>query len=234
VVNRQGIAAYSFLMPGFPAANADELKKEDVNAYDVEAAKALLAEAGYPDGAGFPKLEMWLRNEGDLNQAVASAIAAMITDNLGIEVEVSNKESKLFMDELNAHTLQFYFLSYGFDYLDPSNMLGIWPSTGRHAWVNDEFDTLVKDASALIGDDATRTQMFKDSEKILVTDVGAIFIYHATPGNIYRPFLKGSELEPDRVGLAAWHWPGLEDIGMLFPSTYISKEVENYDRKPFE
>jgi len=234
VVGRQGMAAYSFLMPGFPAADSEAYKALDVNKFDVAAAKQLLADAGYPDGKDFPKLELWLRNEGDFNQSVANAIAAMLTENLGIQVEVSNKENKLFMDTLNAHELQFYFLSYGFDYLDPSNMLGIWTSNGRHAWKVDQFDTLVQDASALTGDDATRTQMFKDAEKILVEDVGAIFIYHATPGNMYKPYMVGSELEPDRVGLAAWHWPGLEDIGMLFPTLYISKDVENYDRKPIE
>jgi len=231
VIGRQGIAAYSFLMPGFPAADSEAYKALDVNKFDVAAAKQLLADAGYPEGKGFPKLEMWLRNEGNLNQSVANAIAAQLTENLGIQVEVSNKEQKLFMDTLNKHELQFYFLSYGFDYLDPSNMLGIWTSNGRHAWKNEEFDKLVTEASALTGDDATRTQMFKDAEKILVEDVGATFIYHATPGNMYKPYLKGSELEPDKVGLAAWHWPGLEDIGMLFPTTYITKDVLNYDRK---
>lgn len=228
VVRRQGIAAYSFLMPGFPAANSTFFKTDNINVYDVAAAKKLLSDAGYPDGKNFPSIEMWLRNESDLNKAVASAIAAMLKDNLGINVEVSNKETKLFMDTLNAHKLPFYFLSYGFDYLDPSNMLGIWTTGGRHAWSNPQFDKLVKDASALTGDPAKRNQMFQDAEKVLVDDAGGVFIYHATPGNIYKPYLKGSELDPDKVGLAAWHWPGLEDIGMLFPTTYITKDVSNY------
>lgn len=231
VVRRQGIPAYSFLMPGFPASNSDAYKTENVNIYDPEAARKLLADAGYPDGKDFPKQELWLRDETALNQAVGAAIASMLTENLGIQVEVSNKESKLFTDTLNSHKLTLYMVSYGFDYLDPSNMLGIWTSNGRHAWKNDQFDAMVKEASALTGDDAKRTQMFKDAEKILVEDVGAVFIYHATPGNIYKDYLKGSELEPDNVGLAAWHWPGLEDIGMLFPTTYISKDVAQSDRK---
>jgi peptide/nickel transport system substrate-binding protein/oligopeptide transport system substrate-binding protein len=121
-------------------------------------------------------------------------------------------------------------ISYGFDYLDASNMLGIWVSTGRHAWKNDQFDKLVADASSFTGDPAKRSQMFKDAEKILVDDVGGIFIYHQTPGNIYKPYLVGSELEADKVGMAAWHWPGLEDIGMLMPTTYISQDAPK-DRK---
>jgi ABC-type transport system substrate-binding protein len=224
IVKRQGNAAYAFLMPGFPDANAD-LKNEDVNKFDVAAAKKLLADAGYPNGANFPKLELWLRQENDLNKAVAAAIAAMLKENLGINIEVSNKETKLFMDTLNAHKLPFYFLSYGFDYLDPSNMLGIWTSNGRHAWKNAEFDKLIPDATSLVGNNAKRDQMFKDAEKILVNDVGGIFVYHATPGNIYKPYMKGTELEPDKTGVAAWHWPNTEAVGMLGFTLYVSKDV---------
>jgi ABC-type oligopeptide transport system substrate-binding subunit len=225
VVKRQGMAAYSFLMPGFPAANSPMLAKDDVNKYDVKAAQKLLADAGYPGGKGFPQMEMWLRSESNFNQTIASAIASQLKDNLGIDVTVSNKESKLFMDALNAHKLPFYYLSYGFDYLDPSNMLGIWVSGGRHAWTNAKFDQLVKDATSLSGNDKKRTQMFMDGEKILVDDVGGIFIYHVTPGNIYKSYLKGKELDADKNGIATWHWPGIEAVGSLFDSIYISKDA---------
>ncbi len=225
VVGRQGMAAYSFLMPGFPDANSTALKEENVNRYDVAAAQKLLADAGYPGGKGFPSMELWLRQENAFNQAIAQAIAAMLKDNLGINVQVSNKETKLFMDTLNAHKLPFYYLSYGFDYLDPSNMLGIWVTGGRHTWSNARFDALMKDATSLSGNKAKRDQEFKDAEKILVDDVGGVFIYHVTPGNIYKQYLKGSELEPDKTGVAAWHWPGLEDVGVLMSTIYVANTV---------
>ncbi len=228
VVKRQGIPAYSFLMAGFPDSSMDVLKNEDVNKLDVAAAKKLLADAGYPDGKGFPAIELTLRNENDLNKAVAAAIAGMIKDNLNIDVQVKNiADSKTFMADLNAHKIPFYLLSYGFDYLDASNMLGIWVSGGRHSWSNPEFDKLVKDASSNT-DMAKRSQEFKDAEKILVNDVGGVFIYSVTPGYIYRPYLKGEELEPDKTGVAAAHWPTWEDIGMLMPTTYITKDVANF------
>ena len=56
-------------------------------------------------------------------------------------------------------------------------------------------------------------------------DVGGIFIYHATPGNIYRPYMKGTELDPDKTGVSAWHWPGLEDAGVLNSTLYVSNDV---------
>lgn len=229
VVKKQGIPAYSFLMPGFPDSSSDVLKNEDVNKFDVSAAQKLLADAGYPGGKDFPPQQLWLRNETDLNKAVGSAIAAMIHDNLGIPVEVSNKgDPKVFMDALNGHTLPFYMVSYGFDYLDASNMLGIWNSAGRHAWKNAEFDKMITDASAFSGDPAKRSQMFKDAEKILVDDVPAVFIYHQTPGWMYKPYVKGEEFQPDKTGVTTWHWPGLEDINMMALTTYISKDVDQY------
>src|SRR5262245_37215877 len=150
----QGIPAYSFLMPGFPASNSKGLS--GIQNYDPEAAKKLLAEAGYPDGKGFPKLTLWLRNEAPVRQAVAQAIAASIKQNLGIDVEVSNKETKTFMDALNAKPtqVQFGMVSYGFDFLDPYNMLSVWLGGGRHNWNNAQFDDMVKKAASLPGDPA--------------------------------------------------------------------------------
>ena len=55
VVGKQGVPAYSFLMPGFPDASQEVLKELDVNQYDVAAAQQLMVDAGYPGGEGFPK-----------------------------------------------------------------------------------------------------------------------------------------------------------------------------------
>src|SRR5262249_56668622 len=128
----QGIPAFSFLMPGFPAANSEGLK--NIQSYDPAAAKQLLADAGFPDGAGFPKVTLWLRNEAPVRQAAAHTIAAAIKQNLGIDVEVSNKEQKTFMDSLNAKPTRIHFgiLSYRFHFLHPLNMLSVWLGGGRH------------------------------------------------------------------------------------------------------
>lgn len=225
LVGRQGIPAYSFLMPGFPDSNSAALKSETPNQFDVTAAQKLLSDAGYPGGQGFPAQTMWLRQEQAFNQSIAEAIAAMLTTNLGIQVSVSNQETKVFTDAMNAHTIPFFYISYGFDYLDPSNMLGIWVTGGRHTWSNPQFDQLVKDATSLSGNQTKRDQEFQAAEKILVNDVGGAFIYHVTPGWTYKPYVVGEELTPDKTGVAAWHWPDLEDCGALMGTIYISNAV---------
>jgi ABC-type oligopeptide transport system substrate-binding subunit len=227
----QGIPAYSFLMPGFPGSNSKELSS--IQNYDPTAAKKLLAEAGFPDGKGFPKLTLWLRNEAPVRQSVAQAIAASIKQNLGIDVEVSNKEAKTFMDALNKKPteVQFGMVSYGMDFLDPYNMLSVWLGGGRHNWNNKQFDDLVKKGGSFTGDPAERTKIFQDAEKLLVTEAPGVFIYHRYQSDIYRPYLKGSELEPDDNGVAAIHWPGYSNYDTVVGSMYISKDVASSNRQ---
>ena len=105
-----------------------------------------------------------------MRQAVAQAIAASIKQNLGISVDVSNKETKTFTDAMNAKPtqIQFGMVSYGMDFLDPFNMLSVWLAGGRHNWNNADFDDMVKKAAAFTGDPAERIKMFQDAEKMLV------------------------------------------------------------------
>ncbi len=232
LVKISGVAAYSFLMPGFPAADSEAFK--DTYPYDPEKAKALLAEAGYPNGEGFPKLILALRGEAALNTAIAQAYAADITKQLGIEVEVQNMERKDFTDALVAKPtgIQFGLISYGMDYLDPSNMLGVFKSGGRHTWSNPEFDALFAKAASFTGDPAERTKMFQDAEKLLVDDVGGVFVYHNTPGDLIKPYLVGPALEPDNAGFGAWHWPYFSSFGDLLSGVYIKDNVSEYRPTP--
>jgi len=232
IVKRQGIPAYSFLMPGFPASNSEGLA--GTFAYDVDTAKQLLTDAGYPNGEGFPKLTLALRAEGPTPVAVAQAYAAALKESLGIEVEVENQDFRAYMDALNKKPtdIQFSLISYGMDYLDPSNMLGVFVSGGRHTWSDPAYDELVKTASSFTGDPAERVKMFQDAERILVEDVGGVLVYHQTPGDLIKPFLKGPALEPDANGVSAWHWPYFSSFSDLLQGVYISNEVSQYRSTP--
>jgi peptide/nickel transport system substrate-binding protein/oligopeptide transport system substrate-binding protein len=202
-----GIPAYSFLAPGFPASDTDGALKP-VQAYDCEAAKVLLAEAGYADGAGFPAQELKLRGESEARANWFIASAASISDCLNVEITVNNMEFSAFMEGILARptTIQFGAVSYGMDYLDPSNMLGVWVSTGRHSWLNAEFDQLVQDANVLVGDPAERIAMYQEAERLLVEDVGGVFLVHRIQGDLFQPFIAGECFRPDAQGVSALHW----------------------------
>jgi peptide/nickel transport system substrate-binding protein/oligopeptide transport system substrate-binding protein len=218
----KAMPAYAMLMPGFPASDTEGVLQE-YQVYDCEMAKQYLADAGFPDGEGFPPQEMWLRGEGPAMSAVYGAAAASIAECLNIDIEVSNQDGKVYMDALNADPTQLTFgaVSYGMDFLDPSNLLGIWVSTGRHSWKNDEFDSLVNEASSMVGDPAAREQMFKDAEKILVDDVGGVFIAHRWQGDLFQPYVQGDGFrEPDSQGISAWHWGN----DWLWGNVYIAAE----------
>ena len=225
--SRAAVPAYSFLAPGFPAANSEGLK--DIQAFDCEAAQELLAEAGYPDGEGFPPQELLLRGETEFIASWYNAAAISISQCLNVEISVNNIEFQDYMTRLleRPTNLGFGGVSYGMDYLDPANMLGVWVSTGRHSWRNAEFDELVQQANGFTGDPAERTQMYQDAERILVEDVGGIFLAHRIQGDLFQPYVgtTGNCWETDRQGISATHWGNDGCWG----DYYITEEVTEFD-----
>lgn len=225
VLGPVGSSAYSWLAPGFPASDREGLK--EIQAFDPELGKQLLAEAGFADGDGFPALELWLRNENAINQQVANAAAAMITEHLGITVEVANKDQKLFMDSLTAKPtrIPFGYVSYGMDFLDPYNMLSVWLSGGRHSWENADFDETVLEAASFLGPTEERLALFREAERILVEDVPGVFVYHETPVQLVKPWVKGEALEPDESGNTSIHWPRYTTMSTVPGGLYVNEDV---------
>ena len=220
-----GNPAYSFLAPGFPASNMDELAS--IQDFSPDRGKELLAEAGYPEGEGFPSQELWLRAPTPVDSAVAGAIASMLKEHLNIDVEISPKDQKTFTDALNAEPTEilFGYVSYGMDYLDPSNMLGVWLSGGRHSWVNETYDQQVQEATTFLGDEAERIAMFQEAERILVEDVPGVFVYYRTPVQLIKPYVAGEALEPDVNGITAIHWPEFTTMSTVPEQIYITNEA---------
>ena len=66
----------------------------------IAAAKRLLAEAGYPNGAGFPAVEL-LYNTSEAHKKIAAAIQFMWKKNLGIKITLRNTEWKTYLDQLS-------------------------------------------------------------------------------------------------------------------------------------
>jgi peptide/nickel transport system substrate-binding protein/oligopeptide transport system substrate-binding protein len=203
----KAMPAHSMLMPGFPGADV-EGNLTSYQAYDCEQAQAHLADAGYPGGEGFPAQEMWLRGEAPAMAAVYQAVAASISQCLDVDIAVSNKDGRVYMDALNAQPTELTLgaVSYGMDFLDQANLLGIWVSTGRHAWFNETYDDLVSQASTTIGDDTLRDELFAQAEEVLVSDVGGAFIAHRWQGDLFQPDVQGDFRIPNATGISGIQW----------------------------
>jgi len=192
--------AYTMNPPTLPGYVGD--KHRALQQYDPALAKQRLAEAGYPNGRGFPKTEMWLRQAAPNIKSTAVAIQGMLKNTLGIDIDVRDQEQKVFTDNMVRRDIPMAMIGYTYDYPDPSDMIGlVWHSQptgyGRHDWKNEAFDDLV-DRAARELDQEKRMQMYDDAERILAEDVGGVFLFHNLSIELRKPWLKG--IKRDRWG----------------------------------
>ncbi len=148
---------------------------------DVEGARKLLAEAGYPNGEGAPTITLTFNtNQG--HQMIAQAVQDMWKTNLGINVELKNEEWAVFQDTRN--NFQYSIARHGWiaDYNDPMTFLDMWTTgNGQNnaGYSNKEYDKLI--ASAKVELDATkRTEMLRKAEDILMEELPILPIYSYT------------------------------------------------------
>jgi hypothetical protein len=219
---RFGIPAYSMLAPGFPPHHPRNCVKEYQD-YDCEAAHNLLADAGYPGGEGFPAQTLQLRGKNDIEDR-ALRRCGRFDQRMS---EHWHRSQQYGIQRVHGcllarpTTLTFYGVDYGMDYLDPANLLGtLWKSDGRHSWRYAEFDEIATEANSLVGDPARREQLYRDAERILVDDVGAVFFFHRIQGNLFQPYLQGGFRELNAQGLPGWQWYNLWVWGTLYHRQY--------------
>ncbi len=172
-----------------------------------EKAKEWLAEAGYPDGEGFPVVTL-MHNTSEGHRSIAEAIQAMWRDTLGVEVEVINQEWGVYLETLKNDTPladmpHIWRLGWCADYADNNNWVHEvfnneeGANRLRRGCVDEtcaevqegEFDALTKAAGAE-QDPAKRLEMYKQAEKMLSEDEAAYApIYYYSGVTVNKPWL---------------------------------------------
>ncbi len=211
-IDRQGIVdkvtmggqapANAFIPYGLPGPEAGKDFRASGKSYfetraKVEEARALLAEAGYPGGAGFPKV-VYKYNTNEGNKNIAEALQAMWKRNLGVEVELYNEEWKVFINTRNQKDYQIARHAYLVDFFDPASLFELFVTDSAEnvtGYSDEEYDRLVIAARSEM-DSAKRLGYLLQAEEILMRDMPLLPInYYATPYMV-SPRTKGLYISP--------------------------------------
>lgn len=160
--------------------------------HDLEAARRLLAEAGFPGGRGLPPLDL-LYNTSENHRAVAEALQEMWRRELGVEVRLVNQEMKVVFAARRAGDFQILRSDWIGDYLDPATFLDIFRGDSGNnytGWNNAEYDALL-DSAARTADPAARFALFQQAEAILLREAPLMPLYHHTHVFLIQPSVKG-------------------------------------------
>lgn len=178
--------AYAFTPPGTAGYTSTAQMT-----YDPERARALLAEAGYPNGAGLPPVEI-LYNTSEQHQTIAEAVQSMWKRNLNADVRLLNQDWKVYLT--SQDTLDYDLARAGWiaDFVDPINFLECFLTEGgnnRTGYGNPEYDRLVQ-ASYTEVDTAQRIGLLQQAEAILLEEAPIIPLYYYS-----FKFLLGQEVK---------------------------------------
>jgi oligopeptide transport system substrate-binding protein len=161
----QGFAPADTLSPDLGA-----YQPESVVAYDLEKARALLAEAGYPNGKGFPRYSILIGSGG--TRSTSEAIQAMWKKNLNILFDIHAMDYGSYISAQQKLDFDVTLAGWIGDYLDPTTFLLMWTEgngNNNTGWHSDDFEKLLDDA-AHSADPAERLKLFVQAEKLLMEE----------------------------------------------------------------
>jgi oligopeptide transport system substrate-binding protein len=196
--NGVGVAAGTFLYPGIPGYQ-DEVQQT----YDPERAKQLLADAGYPNGEGFPTLQLHYDSES----AIAQQRATFWAQNLNQELNITIQPTPIDLAQLqsmrtnNDPSLLISLENWFEDYPHPQDWLSLvfGPGSTRAplGWGDQQFYDLVQQADALPLDEAI--PLYQQADARLADQAPVAFYLHGENLVLVKPNVQGYVTYPTSV-----------------------------------
>lgn len=170
VYNDAYIPATYWLVEGIPGHQGNG-PFEDVIGYDPEAAKKALADAGYPDGQGFPSLRITVLDRPD-RKAEGEFLQRAWKEVLGIDVTIEAVDSKTRSQTFNSKNFELFPGGWQIDYPDPENpLIGLFDTGGgnnKYECSDPDIDAKLEAAAAETDNDA-RIKLLQEAETLVVT-----------------------------------------------------------------
>jgi len=191
------VPAAGFVPPGFIDHEGNDFFEKSgtygiaTDDSKVAEAQALLAEAGFPGGAGFPEFTL-MYNTGAGHQQVAELVQEMWKTNLGISVKLENQEWAVFQDTRKEGDYEVARGGWLTDFMDPMGLLAIFTSENAYNdpnFKNSEYDTLLSTAAKTRG--AEHFEALYAAQEILMSELPIIPVYHYTDIVLASPKLQG-------------------------------------------
>jgi oligopeptide transport system substrate-binding protein len=159
---------------------------------DVEGAQAALAEAGYPNGEGFPST-VFVTYTSPPIEKLLEAIQQMWKENLNIDVEIQATEWQVFYPEVQKVEYQIAQMGWGADYPHPMTFLDNFvtgSANNLNNWSNAEYDAAIE-AAKQSADEAESRDHMRAAEAIMMNDHAILPQYHRYNYMMMSPQVNG-------------------------------------------
>ena len=176
---------------GYTPPGMGDYQPLDKMQYDPERARQLLAEAGYPNGKGFPKFTIHF-NTLESHRAIAEAIQQMWKEELNIDVGLENQEWKVYLDTQNNKNYDISRSAWIGDFMDPVTFLSMWTTgngNNNTNWGNPKFDAFIEQA-ARTGDPKARLEILHQAEDLFLSEAPIVLVYWYTNAYLLQPSVQ--------------------------------------------
>lgn len=205
VQNGRAIAAKGVLPSGFPGYKEDRALPYP---YDLNKAKALMAEAGWADSNNDGildkngkdlKLTFW-HNQSAKYAQLGAAVQSDLKD-LGVGIEVKAQEWASYIDKIKRNEAIFFRFGWAADYPDPDNYLWTLLSSDNIGqdnaarYKNPQVDVLLNKARTLI-DWKQREALYQEAESLIIDDAPWVFLYTDVEYRLVQPYVIGQQIHP--------------------------------------
>lgn len=173
---------------GYPAPKP--VTKDAITA-DIATAKKLLAEAGYPDGKGWPKVTVLYHTHEDVRKLLV-AIQSMWRKHLNISVDLYNEEWRVYLQNFKKKNYQIARAGWSGDFVDPTAFLNLFlkgDANNRTNWSNPEFESLLAKASTTL-EANSRFSLLAKAEAIMLSEQPVIPLYQFMRQRLISPRVK--------------------------------------------